>query len=90
MHYLCGHVLAFLTLVYALHLGLTSVCRPYMMFGLVLMTHDCNDVYLDVFRIYDCCISSIDTRVAYQQLLADVYGFDFDYYCISINWLNQF
>ncbi|XP_050674210.1 uncharacterized protein LOC126971820 [Leptidea sinapis] len=79
-HYLCGHVLAFLTLVYALHLGLTSVCRPYMMFGLVLMTHDCNDVYLDVFVavcfvtcVYGVVYTIVVSVVLIQELLINNY-----------------
>ncbi|XP_004929510.2 palmitoyltransferase ZDHHC23 [Bombyx mandarina] len=47
VYFLAGQICAFATLLFGTNLGLTTVCQPFIFYGLILLPEDCNDAYYE-------------------------------------------
>ncbi|XP_075974658.1 zinc finger DHHC-type palmitoyltransferase GABPI [Anticarsia gemmatalis] len=58
IYFLAGQVCAFATLFFGTNLGLTTVCHPFIFYGVILMPEDCDDVYYE-FDLALCFVSCV-------------------------------
>ncbi|KPJ20972.1 hypothetical protein RR48_00707, partial [Papilio machaon] len=58
IYFYVGQLFAFSTILYGTNLGLTTICQPFLLYGIILLPKDCQDVYFE-FQLaisFVCCI----------------------------------
>ncbi|PZC83737.1 hypothetical protein B5X24_HaOG207264 [Helicoverpa armigera] len=95
MYFLAGQIFAFATLLFGTNLGLTTVCQPYIFFGVILMPQDCDDMYYDfnsticfVTCVYALGYLLVITLVLIRQLLVYIPKYSEPQWKKLVNVLN--